>query len=100
MSDIVVKDVNGVDIVQYQPQGVCSKMMQLRIKDGVVQDVEIVGGCSGNLTGIGMLVRGMNINDIIEKLQGIPCGSRSTSCPDQMAKCLAAYLELKQPVKA
>ena len=100
MSDIVIKSVNGVDIVQFQPKGVCSKMMQFRIKDDIIEDVEFVGGCAGNLSGIGMLVRGMNINDIIPKLQGIPCGKRPTSCPDQTTIGLKAYIEEKQKVRA
>ena len=98
MSDVVIKNVNGVDIVQYQPKGVCCKMMQIRIKDDVILDVEFVGGCNGNLSGIGVLVKGMNINDIIPKLGGIPCGSRPTSCPDQLTKGLAAYIEAKSSV--
>lgn len=98
MSDVVIKNVNGVDIVQYQPIGVCSKMMQFRIKDDIIEDVEFVGGCAGNLSGIGMLVRGMNINDVINKLQGLPCGKRPTSCPDQMTIALRAYQEQKQKV--
>jgi uncharacterized protein (TIGR03905 family) len=75
-------------------------MMQFRIKDNIIQDVEFVGGCNGNLSGIGILVKGMHINDIIPKLSGLPCGSRPTSCPDQLTKGLSAYLELKQSVKA
>lgn len=100
MSEVVVKNLNGVDIVQYQPKGVCCKMMQIRIKDDIVEDVEFVGGCNGNLSGIGVLIRGMNINDIIPKLQGLPCGSRPTSCPDQLTKGLTAYIEYKQAVRA
>lgn len=99
MSEVTIKDVNGVDLVQFQPKGVCCKMMQIRIKDDIIQDVEFVGGCNGNLSGIGVLVRGMNINDIIPKLSGLPCGSRPTSCPDQFTKGLAAYIEAKQGLK-
>ena len=95
MSDVVIKDMNGIDVVQYQPKGVCAKMMQFRIKDNIIQDVEFVGGCNGNLSGIGVLVKGMNINDVIPKLSGLPCGSRPTSCPDQLTKGLAAYIEAK-----
>ena len=98
MSDVVIKNNNGVDIVQYQPKGVCCKMMQIRIKDDIIQDVEFVGGCNGNLSGIGVLVKGMNINDVIPKLGGIPCGSRPTSCPDQLTKGLSAYIEAKSGV--
>ncbi len=95
MSDVVIKNVNGIDVVQYTPKGVCSKMMQFRIKDNIILDAEFVGGCSGNLSGISILVKGMNINDVIPKLSGLPCGSRPTSCPDQLTKGLTAYLEAK-----
>lgn len=100
MSEVTINEVNGVDVVQYQPKGVCSKMMQFRIKDDIIQGVEFVGGCNGNLSGIGILVKGMHVKDVIEKLQGLPCGSRPTSCPDQLSKGLIAYLEQKQAVKA
>lgn len=98
MSEINIKNVDGMDIVQYQPKGVCAKMMQFRIKDEIIQDVEFVGGCNGNLSGIGILVKGMNINDIIPKLSGLPCGSRPTSCPDQLTKALEAYIKAKSGV--
>ena len=67
-----------------------------RIKDDIIEDVEFFGGCNGNLKGIGILIRGMNINDIIPKLSGLPCGSRPTSCPDQLTKGIEAYLEAKK----
>ena len=100
MSDVIIKEINGVDVVQYQPKGVCAKMMQIQIKDDIIQNVEVIGGCAGNLSGIGNLVKGMDINEVINRLQGIPCGSRPTSCPDQMTKALVAYKEVKQGVKA
>lgn len=99
MSDVVIKQDGGVDIVQYVPRGVCSKLMQLRIKEDVIQDVEFVGGCAGNLSGIGVLVKGMNINEVIPKLSGLPCGKRPTSCPDQLTKALEAYIQAKQGVR-
>ncbi len=98
MSDIIIKEENGFDIVQYQPKGVCAKMMQFRIKDNILHNVEFVGGCNGNLSGIGILVSGMNINDVIPKLSGLPCGSRPTSCPDQLTKGLEAYIKAKETV--
>ena len=100
MSEVVINKVDGFDIVQYKPKGVCAKMMQFRIKDDIIHDVEFVGGCNGNLSGIGILVRGMHINDIIPKLSGLPCGSRPTSCPDQLTKGLEAYIEAKSTVNA
>lgn len=100
MSDnIELKTINGVDVVQYTPKGVCCKAMQIRIKDDIIQDVEFVGGCNGNLSGIGILVKGMNINEIIPKLSGLPCGSRPTSCPDQLTKGIEAYIQLKSGVQ-
>ena len=98
MSDVVIKNVDGIDVVQYVPKGVCSKMMQIRIKDDIILDAEFVGGCAGNLSGIGVLVKGMSVHDVIPKLSGLPCGKRPTSCPDQLTKGLAAYLEAKSGV--
>ena len=97
--DIQIKEVNGVDVVQYQPKGVCCKLMQMRIKDNIIQDVEFVGGCNGNLSGIVVLIKGMNINDIVPKLGGLHCGSRPTSCPVQLTKGIEAYLKAKSEVK-
>ncbi len=100
MSDIKIQEIDGVDVIQYLPQGVCSKMMQVRIKDNIVLDAEFVGGCAGNLSGIGMLIRGMDINEVIKRLTGLPCGSKPTSCPDQLSIALKAYLAQKQTIKA
>ena len=98
MSDVIIKKVEDVEVIQYQPKGVCAKMMQISVKEEIIQKVEVIGGCAGNLSGIGNLVKGMNINDVISRLQGIPCGSRPTSCPDQMTKALVAYKEAKTGV--
>lgn len=98
--NIKINSVNGVDVVQYKPTGVCCKLMQMRIKDNIIQDVEFVGGCNGNLRGIGILIAGMDINDIIPKLSGLPCGTRATSCPDQLTKGIEAYIAAKSAVKA
>ena len=88
MSDVIIKEVDGFDVVQYQPKGVCAKMMQFKIKDNIIHDVEILGGCNGNLQGIGHLVEGMKVDDVIQKLKSIDCGGRGTSCPDQLARAL------------
>jgi uncharacterized protein (TIGR03905 family) len=98
MDNISIKEENGIDIVQYQPKGVCAKMMNFRIKDNRLLDAEFIGGCNGNLKGISILVQGMHINDIIPKLSGLPCGSRPTSCPDQLTKGLEAYIKAKETV--
>ena len=101
MSDnIEIREVDGIDVVRFQPKGVCSKLMNLKVKDGKIIEMETIGGCSGNLKGIGSLVIGMDINDVIKRLQGIPCGSRPTSCPDQLSVCLKLYLEEKAKVVA
>lgn len=101
MDNISLTNAGDVDIVRYEPQGVCSKLMQIRIKDDIILDIEIIGGCSGNLQGISRLVKGADIHEISKKLSGIPCGSRPTSCPDQLSRALSAYIELKtQTVRA
>ena len=78
-------------IVQYRTQGTCCALMNIEIENDIILDVELLGGCQGNLAGIKQLVKGMNINTVIEKLQGIRCGSKNTSCPDQLANCLIQY---------
>ena len=74
----------------YQTSGVCSKEIQFEIKS-----VNFIGGCPGNLIGISSLVKGMNVEEAIQKLKGIPCRTKETSCPDQLAKALEQYLEQK-----
>lgn len=78
-------------IIQYQPSGVCCQMMQIAIQDGKILDSEFFGGCNGNLKGIKNLIKGMSIDEVIERLQGVTCGPKSTSCPDQLAQCLIEY---------
>ncbi len=74
--------------VVYNPQGVCSRNIEIEVENDIIKDVTFIGGCNGNAKGISSLVKGMNINDVIEKLNGITCGSKSTSCPAQLAKAL------------
>lgn len=74
--------------VEYKPQGVCSRLMRVRVEDGVVQDVEVLGGCNGNLQGIMRLVKGMKAEDVVARLEGIHCGMKPTSCPDQLARAI------------
>jgi uncharacterized protein (TIGR03905 family) len=78
-------------VIQFQPTGVCCQMMQIAIKDNVILDSQFYGGCNGNLKGIRSLIEGMNIDEVIKRLQGITCGGKTTSCPDQLAKCLIEY---------
>ena len=72
----------------YMTNGTCSRQIYLNIEDGIVKDVEFVGGCHGNLQGICTLVKGMKVEDVKEKLSGIKCGFKKTSCPDQLAKAI------------
>ena len=77
--------------VNYTPKGVCSRQIQFKLDGDVVRDVKYTGGCNGNLQGISKLVEGMKIDEVIEKLEGINCNGKGTSCPDQLAKALKAY---------
>ena len=72
----------------YRPRGTCSQLMEIETEGSRVVSLKVTGGCSGNLQGLSRLVAGMEINDVIEKLEGIRCGFKSTSCPDQLAKAL------------
>ena len=73
----------------FQPRGVCSREMQVDLDDqGVIQALRVTGGCHGNLQGISKLVEGMKVEDVVARLEGIRCGMKSTSCPDQLAKAL------------
>lgn len=74
--------------MQYVPQGVCSRLVEFDLVDDKVKNVSFVGGCDGNLKGISCLVEGMNVEEVISKIEGIKCGRKSTSCPDQLAKAL------------
>lgn len=73
---------------RYKTKGTCSEEMIIEIEKDIIKKVTIIGGCKGNTAGISKLVEGMNINDVIDKLKGIPCGSKGTSCPDQLAIAL------------
>ncbi len=75
----------------YTPKGVCSRNIDFDVVDGKVRDVKFTGGCNGNLQGIGKLVEGMPVEEVIEKLKGTTCGFKGTSCPDQLAKALEEY---------
>lgn len=73
---------------QYTTQGTCSRIIDFEVEDGIVRNVRFTGGCHGNLQGIGALVEGMKIEDVIARLDGILCRDKPTSCPDQLAKAL------------
>ena len=80
----------------YKPKGVCSREMEVELEDGVIRRVEIIGGCSGNLQGISRLVEGMKAEDAIARMEGIHCGFKSTSCPDQLSIALREALAQAQ----
>lgn len=76
---------------EYIPKGVCSMKMIFDIEENIIKRLTIVGGCPGNTVGVSKLVEGKTIHEVIEMLKGIPCGSRGTSCPDQVSKALEEY---------
>lgn len=78
--------------LEFRPQGVCARAMAVDIEHGTVRALRVEGGCPGNLQGIARLVEGMPVGDVIRRLSGIRCGGRPTSCPDQLARALAAAL--------
>lgn len=73
---------------QYRPRGVCSQLMDIEVEDGRIMNVNVTGGCPGNLQGISRLLKGMSVDDAIERMDGIRCGMKRTSCPDQLAQAL------------
>ena len=73
---------------EFKTKGTCSRAILFDIEDGKVHNVQFIGGCNGNLKGIGALVEGMDVEDVIARVEGISCGMKSTSCPDQLARAL------------
>lgn len=73
---------------EFTPKGVCSRKMLIETEDGVLTDLKVIGGCNGNLQGISALVKGMKIDEVIRRLDGINCNGKGTSCPDQLARAL------------
>lgn len=76
----------------YTPRGVCSRQILIDVEDNIIQNVQFVGGCNGNTQGISALVKGMPVEEVIRRLENIRCGSRPTSCPDQLATALKKVL--------
>ena len=74
--------------MEYTPKGVCSQKITFEIEDNKVKSVRFYGGCSGNTQGVARLVEGMDVGDAISRMEGIKCGFKSTSCPDQLAQAL------------
>lgn len=79
--------------MRYKTQGVCSREISFEVKDNKLTNVHFTGGCSGNTQGLSRLMEGMDIDDAISRLDGIHCGPRPTSCPDQLARALKQYKE-------
>ena len=77
----------------YTPHGVCSRGIEIELEENVIKAVQFTGGCAGNTQGVAALVRGMRAEEAIERLAGIRCGFKSTSCPDQLAKALSEALK-------
>ena len=75
----------------YKTNGVCSRKIDIQIEDDRIVSVKFAGGCSGNTQGIESLVKGMTVDEVVDRLQGIRCGFKNTSCPDQLARALMAY---------
>ena len=78
--------------INYTPRGVCSRNITIEVTDGIIDSVKFMGGCNGNTQGVAALVKGMKVTEAIEKLEGINCNGKGTSCPDQLAKALKEAL--------
>lgn len=79
----------------FKTKGTCSRTIEITLEDDIVKEVHFIGGCDGNAAGISLLVKGMKASEVIEKLEGVRCGYKLTSCPDQLAKGLKEMLAVK-----
>lgn len=87
-----MSDEKNLKVIQFDPVGTCCKKMFVAIdEEGKIQDAEFIGGCPGNLQAVKSLIKGCTVDYVIERLQGITCGGKSTSCGDQLAQCLIGY---------
>ena len=77
--------------MRYKTTGTCSSAIDFEVEDGIVKEVKFIGGCNGNTQGVAALVKGMPVEEVISRLEGIKCGFKSTSCPDQLAKALKEW---------
>ena len=77
---------------EYKTKGTCSQRITFEIEDGKLKNVQFYGGCNGNLKGIGSLVEGMDAEEVVKRIEGVHCGMKSTSCPDQLAQAIKAAL--------
>lgn len=79
-------------VINYKTTGTCSRQINVTVEDGVIENVEFIGGCNGNTKGISALVKGMKVEEVIARLENTKCGPRPTSCPDQLAQALKQAL--------
>ena len=77
--------------MRYKTSGTCSSAIDFEVEDGIVKEVKFIGGCSGNTQGVAALVKGMPVEEVISRLEGIKCGFKPTSCPDQLARALKEW---------
>lgn len=80
-------------VTTYKTRGVCSRAINIEVENGIIVDVTFVGGCSGNTQGVAALAKGMKVEEAIAKLEGIKCGFKNTSCPDQLATALREMVD-------
>lgn len=80
-----------MDKIIINPKGVCSRTIEVDVEDGIIQEVRFYGGCSGNTQGVSALLKGMKVDEVISRLEGIKCGFRNTSCPNELAKGIKEY---------
>ena len=81
-------------IYTYNTKGTCSRQIIIDVENGLINEVKFIGGCNGNTQGIASLVKGMKIEDVIEKCKGIDCAGRGTSCPDQLARAMEEMMSV------
>lgn len=79
-------------MISYKTNGTCAREIQFNVDNNIITDVDFVSGCPGSLIGIKQLVEGQNVHDVIKRLKGIPCGHKTTSCPDQLAIALEEHV--------
>ena len=84
-----------MDKITYIPRNVCSRKIDIEIENNIIKSVKYTGGCAGNTQGVAALIAGMSVDEAIERLSGIRCGFKPTSCPDQLATALKEYIEQK-----
>ncbi|QSX08618.1 TIGR03905 family TSCPD domain-containing protein [Alkalibacter rhizosphaerae] len=80
----------------YKTKGVCAREIEIELEGRYISNVEFIGGCAGNAIGLSSLVVGMDIEDVIQRLEGIPCGSKITSCPDQLSEALCEIIDMSR----